>query len=258
MSCLSTIAGWMRQRAFTLIELLVVMAIIALLLAVIAPALARAKQQSQAIACLNNLRQMAIAAHTYAQNNRDFYPLAYDKTVRTSGKTISYVWDFTSIRDSATRQTIIQPGLLWQGQTIEKIQQCPSFKGNSNWDGDPYTGYNYNTSYIGRREFNGKVFPVRTVEVSRPFRCALFGDGQIDSGANKFMRSPLTWEGDNFWPRTAGTQGYRHRGMTNVAYCDGSAKSVKRSQEQLVFDRQQGAAEGTGFLSTDNSAYSLK
>jgi prepilin-type N-terminal cleavage/methylation domain-containing protein/prepilin-type processing-associated H-X9-DG protein len=61
-------------RAFTLIELLVVIAIIAILAAMLLPALARAKESGKRIACLNNLRQLSLAAQMYAGDSQGFYP----------------------------------------------------------------------------------------------------------------------------------------------------------------------------------------
>ena len=55
----------MEKRAFTLVELLVVIAIIALLLALLMPALRLAKDQAVAIICVNNLRQLSIAWFAY-------------------------------------------------------------------------------------------------------------------------------------------------------------------------------------------------
>jgi prepilin-type N-terminal cleavage/methylation domain-containing protein len=104
--------------AFTLIELLVVVAIIALLIAVLLPSLAQARERAKRSACLSNLHQTHLAFVLYAQDNNDQVPLGY----RTVSK------QFNSMIYTSTASTWALFGLLMTGnyEKVPKVLYCPS------------------------------------------------------------------------------------------------------------------------------------
>jgi prepilin-type processing-associated H-X9-DG protein len=257
-----------RFKAFTIVELVVVIGIIALLMSILMPSLSRAKEMCKTTVCLNNLRQMVIAAGVYASDNGGRYPLA--GIMDFDNMDNQKEWDFfRNFENGQIKQC--RGGFLWYGLSALSVQQCPSFKGNSNSPGDPYTGYNYNSSYIGGfiAKISGELTgnnSSKDVEVRRPAKCAIFGDGEFTLGANKFMRSPSAGKLDvdfgNIY-RYAGTQGYRHLKRTNVAYCDGSVCGVdelytETLSKQTIEDYNKNHPVKTGFLSADNNAYTTQ
>lgn len=247
-------------RGFTIVEVLTVIGVIALSLGLLAPALSSARAGGRRVRCQLNLKQMATAAQSYAALY-DVFPLAirYDNS---SGSFRNIAWDWVTSFDQHT----LAPGSLWNFTSNPgEVQQCPDFQRSSNAGGEQYTGYNYNTTYIGGEApfpqvgWNAVRKGVPPHACSRAASCAMFGDGAWKGGANKFMRAPLNSENVGLSTVYAGGQSFRHRGCTNIAFVDGHIGSTRECcRGALASDAllsQYMAHPRNGFLSNDDSMY---
>src|SRR5438445_6469038 len=107
-------------RGFTLVELLVVIALIAILIAILLPVLARARESANRTVCLNNLRQLIFAWNYYADDNREFLPLAQPGWYKaTKGIVVPWV-------GSPNNQDAPKNGLLWKYLRHPSVYHCPS------------------------------------------------------------------------------------------------------------------------------------
>src|SRR6516164_5790063 len=96
-----------RRYGFTLIELLVVIAIIAVLIGLLLPAVQNAREAARRIQCVNNLKQMGIALHTYHEANNTF-PMGYVS------------WNNANME-------LTSPGWGWGALLLSQLEQAPLY-----------------------------------------------------------------------------------------------------------------------------------
>ncbi len=118
-------------HAFTLIELLVVIAIIAILAALLLPALSKAKTKAQGVQCMNNGRQLSLAWRLYADDNNDRVILSSDDGTGGRNPLNAYAWtlthmDFSSAQANWDPTIDIMTRPLWPYNKSVGIYKCPA------------------------------------------------------------------------------------------------------------------------------------
>jgi prepilin-type N-terminal cleavage/methylation domain-containing protein/prepilin-type processing-associated H-X9-DG protein len=230
------------RRGFTLIELLVVIAIIAILAAILFPVFAKAREKARQASCGSNLKQLGLAWQMYAQ---DYDETSCPSYYYSADFMTEFAWDFVLDYNTGS----VSLGLLGAYTKNDQINACPSFKAES-W-GRPFTGYGYNTSYLGGDQ--GFTLPAAMAAIGSPSDTVCLAESAFyvagtGVAANNYLRSP----DDPFYPYTGPNAHFRHNEVANVVYCDGHAKGSTRKFNVSPSDGS------LGDLSGDGSAYDLQ
>jgi len=243
-----------KRSAFTLIELLVVIAIIAILAAMLLPALSKAKDKAQAAACLSNTKQMSLGVFMYAGDNSDYFPSPPNwwrsgPYKNSAGLVCGGEW---LLRDRVTPNT--PAPMLASYVPNNKIWVCPKRKRGltyttapGEWDPSVtgFLSYGFNCCGVfGAVDPNdGNMInskPFRASSVTRASDLVVMTD---TSGSNDPNNTPASAWLDSFWAGYSGptqpvvasencrlqTAYAKHNNRVNVVYADGHAAASKPS-----------------------------
>jgi len=212
-----------RQRGFTLIELLVVIAIIAILMAVLMPALNRVREQGKRAVCLNNLKQLTLAWILYADDNEGKIPhSAAGKKDNSSGRLISWIDHPRPSLSEMENTELVKGGLLFPYCQNPRIYKCPTgIRGEV-------------VTYSIMESMNGNVAGGATTDMVFRNREQIGGPGTrfvfVDEGKwpgspwNVWYTKPMWWDSPTI----------RHSKGTNWSFADGHSEYHKWEDRRTI------------------------
>jgi prepilin-type N-terminal cleavage/methylation domain-containing protein/prepilin-type processing-associated H-X9-DG protein len=219
-----------RTPGFTLIELLVVIAIIAILAALLLPALSRAKVSAQRTSCLNKLRQWGLAQTMYSEDNSDYLPreaetsgsslMNWAQIVATDGGDVWYnaLPRFLKLRGAADYLTD-KPGFYSRNSLLH----CPTARlpQNAVLDSFVYFSLGMNSKLI-----MGSTARIKTTTIRQPSSTVVFLDSRCSTNEVK-VDSAQTDSGLGQPSSFANRFAARHGSSGNLAFMDGHATAAK-------------------------------
>jgi len=234
----SSFAG-RRVWAFTLIELLVVIAIIAILAAMLLPALNRAKLKAQQASCFNNLRQLTLGFTMYLDSNQNVFPGAASRSTYGFHVEDWIYWRTNLPAYPITKSPIVVP----LGTTSSNVFRCPGDKDDSErkriTDGNgPYyysyslnsygidgTGKNLGMSSVNN---NGAWSPFKATAIKDPARKIMLAEEQTSYQPGEVSDPDAGVINDGRWVGGGNdVLTSRHSKKADVAFADGHVQPVR-------------------------------
>ncbi len=218
------------ENAFTLIELLVVIAIIAILAALLLPALGKAKEMARSIYCMNNLKQSNIIWTMYAGENGGSIPAPWDVHLPTP-HSYKWYWQWPYFMGHFYRNPNTFPAsypdwsnLFPASATATPLLFCPTLL-IANISFNNATTYSYAVmarDYVFDSNYNIGGRP-NLYKMKNPEKIFHLADMAGVPG-----ESPRT----NAWFSYGGARTAPHNGRTNILFCDGHVESMNRANEK--------------------------